>query len=84
MLTSSNWKERNAGVLEVEAILREANSRISPNVGELLGAMKVRRARTGRGRGSSCRTAGAMRGPFRHDTKQARISAAAEQLPVMC
>ncbi len=41
MLTSSNWKERNAGVLEVESILKEASNRIQPNVGELLSAMKV-------------------------------------------
>jgi hypothetical protein len=41
MLGSSNWKERNAGVDALAALLAEANHRIEPNVGELFPALKV-------------------------------------------
>lgn len=41
MLGSSNWKERNAGVDAVAALLAEANHRIEPHVGELFPALKV-------------------------------------------
>lgn len=44
MISSSNWKERNAGVDQVAQLLAEASQRIEPNVGELFPALKVRAA----------------------------------------
>lgn len=41
MISSSNWKERNAGVDQVSQLLAEASQRIAPNVGELFQALKV-------------------------------------------
>ena len=40
-LGSANWKERNAAVEEFEEILKAAGSRIQPNVGDLMPALKV-------------------------------------------
>ena len=42
MIGSANWKERNAGVEEVAALLQGAGNRIGPDVGELFGALRVR------------------------------------------
>ncbi|PRW20522.1 microtubule associated isoform A [Chlorella sorokiniana] len=42
MISSSNWKERNAGVDQVIQLLAEAAGRIQPNVGELFPALKGR------------------------------------------
>ena len=36
------WKERNAAVTALEAVLQGAGGRIQPNVGDLLPALKVR------------------------------------------
>lgn len=38
---SANWKERNAALEEVEGIIKAAGSRIQPNVGDLMSALKV-------------------------------------------
>ncbi|KAL4854812.1 hypothetical protein ACK3TF_004509 [Chlorella vulgaris] len=48
MISSSNWKERNAGVDQVSQLLAEASQRIAPNVGELLQALKNRLADSNR------------------------------------
>lgn len=42
MISSSNWKERNAGVDQVIQLLAEAAGRIQPNVGGLFSALKGR------------------------------------------
>lgn len=39
---SSNWKERNAALEEVEEIVKAAGGRIQPSVGDLMPALKVR------------------------------------------
>lgn len=38
---SSNWKERNAALEEVEEIIKAAGGRIQPTVGDLMPALKV-------------------------------------------
>lgn len=38
---SSNWKERNAALEEVEEIMKSAGGRIQPSVGDLMPALKV-------------------------------------------
>lgn len=48
MISSSNWKERNAGVDQVIQLLAEASQRIQPNVGELFPALKGRMADSNR------------------------------------
>ena len=48
MISSSNWKERNAGVDGVANILAEAGNRIAPGVGDLFGALKGRMADSNR------------------------------------
>ena len=40
-LGSSNWKERNAALDEVEDIVKAAGGRIQPTVGDLMPALKV-------------------------------------------
>lgn len=39
-LTDSNWKNRKAGLEEVEAILSGAGNRIQPTTGELMSTLK--------------------------------------------
>lgn len=41
MLASSNWKERNTGIEQVDDLVRGAGGRIAPDLGELLPALKV-------------------------------------------
>lgn len=48
MISSSNWKERNAGVDGVAGLLQEAGNRIAPTVGDLLPALKGRMADSNR------------------------------------
>lgn len=43
-LNSANWKERNAGLAEVEDILKANGNRIQPALGDLMPALKVRLA----------------------------------------
>ena len=40
-ISSSNWKDRNAALEEVESIVKAAGSRIQPSVGDLMPALKV-------------------------------------------
>ncbi|RMZ53878.1 hypothetical protein APUTEX25_005624, partial [Auxenochlorella protothecoides] len=48
MLASSNWKERNTGIEQVDDLVRGAGGRIAPDLGELLPALKSRLADTNR------------------------------------
>lgn len=45
-LGSANWKERKAGMDEVEGLVAAAGGRIQPHVGDLFGALKGRMADT--------------------------------------